>query len=142
MNEQQLAPLIREIQPTTFSEQAHGYGHRIVYSKNGNTSLYQRGRFDFFLGRGRDERQFYVRELAIPLEINDWHFRWSEGTSAIALDFKSSFQIQVNTSDDALNLVKALAKAEKPTEALRALITRHLYLKMNLMLQQCHDVVK
>lgn len=137
MNEQPLAPLIREIEPKTFSERAHGYGHRVVCSKDGNTSLYHRGRLEFFLGRNRNERQYYVRNLSVPLEINDWNFRWSEGTSAIALDFKASFQIQANTSDHALKLVATLAKAENPAEALRTLITKHLYFEMNLMLHRC-----
>ncbi|MDS4076049.1 MAG: hypothetical protein RKO68_08785 [Candidatus Accumulibacter sp.] len=139
MSEQKLAELIREIQPGTFSKQAHGDGYRVVLDKNGNTSPYERGAFDFLRGWRRDERQYYVRKLATPLEITGWRFRWSEGTSAIALDFESSFQLQANGLEEAMDLVSKLAKADSPTETLRALISRHLYAELNRMLQLCQS---
>ena len=102
-------------------------------------SLYERGTFDFLRGWRRDARQFYVRKLATPLEVADWRFRWSEGTSAIALDFDSSFQIQANEPEEAVKLVAKLAKADGPSAALRALITSHLYSELNRMLYQCQS---
>lgn len=138
MSEQKLAELIREIQPATFSEQVHGEGYRVVCGKNNSILLYkERGPFDFLMSWGCGEKQFYVRKLAIPLEINNWHFRWSEGTSAIALDFESSFQIQVETPDAAKRLVEKLAKADDLSAALRGLITRHLCSALDEMLLDC-----
>lgn len=137
MSEQKLAELVREIQPATFSEDVHGEGHRVVLGKDGSTSLYERGTFDFLQGWRRGSRQFYVRKLGTPLVIEDWRFRWSEGTSTIALDFESTFKIQADKQEEAKKLVAALAKSDGPSATLRTLITSHLYSKLNEMLQQC-----
>jgi hypothetical protein len=137
MTEPRIEDLIREINPITFSASAHGEGHRIVHSPT-ETRPYKKTLFGRFIS-GRDERQYFVKRFRVPKEVKDWDFHWSEGTSAISLDFDSNFVIQANENTQAIKLVEALGGAEKPGAALYGLINANLHAELERLLRECQN---
>jgi len=136
MNDHLFDTLVRTIDPATFSQAAHGAGHRVVHAGKGKVTLYEPRLWDRLRSR-RDEQHYFVKTLATPLVLDDWAFRWSEGTSAISLDFVATFQIQANEDHHARHLVEALHGPEGPAQALRALVDRHLHEAMARQLLEC-----
>jgi len=137
MPECRLEDLIREINPATFSPTAHGEGLRVVYSPK-ETRSYRKSILERFTS-SREERHYFVKHWRVPKQVTDWKFQWSEGTSAISLDFDSNFVIQANEVGQALQLVKVLAKNNKPGEALHGLIAAELHNQLNDLLRECTD---
>ena len=136
MSQHHMADLVRQIRPETFSERVHGPGHRIVYSERG--ARHHHGARPGWL-RGAGERQYFVKRWLTPKEVSDWSFQWSEGTTAIHLDFGSRFVIEANEDEHALRLVAALAEAAEPGEALYRLIDATLHKELDRLLQECES---
>lgn len=133
-----LDALIRAINPLTFSDDAHGAGHRVVVSR-GKAALYRPG----LLARLRsssDDRHLFVKKQYPPQPVQDWTFHWSEGTTAITLDFEASFVLQANDEAEAVRLAQVLAAGtEEPGEALHALISACLHDHLQAMLRDCEQ---
>jgi hypothetical protein len=128
--------LIRTINPDTFSEAAHGGGYRILVSDN-RAALYKPSLFGRLLGK-RLDRHCFVKKWSVPKTVKDWTFHWSEGTSAISLDFDASFVIQANEDVQALRLAEALlASSDDAGETLHGLINAKLHEELAQMLRKC-----
>jgi hypothetical protein len=123
--------LIRVVNAESFSESAHGAGHRIVLAEK-RASLYKKSLLGNLLSRHRSVH-YFVRQFAVPKQVEGWKFRWSEGTNAVALDFDATFVIQANEETQALRLVEALCGAPSPGEALYQLISGALNDEMNVL---------
>jgi hypothetical protein len=136
MAEHRIEDLVREINAATFSPTAHGEGHRIVYSPKESPRLYRRTLLERFTG-GRDEKHYFVKHFLVPKQVSDWKFHWSEGTSAISLDFESSFVIQANEDVQALGLVQRLARTGTPGDSLYELINARLHAALEQFLREC-----
>ena len=129
--------LIRTIDRDTFSETAHGAGRRLVLAGK-EATLYKPRLFGKLLD-GRANRHVFVKRWSVPKEVKDWHFHWSEGTTAISLDFDASFVVQANEDAQALGLAQALLGAgDDAGEALYGLIDATLHEEVNALLRQCH----
>jgi hypothetical protein len=137
MTECRLDDLIREINPETFSAAAHGEGLRVVYSPK-ETRGYRKSILERFTA-SRDEHHYFVKYWRVPKQVTDWRFHWSEGTSAISLDFDCNFVIQANEDGQALQLVRTLARNNKPGEALHSLINAELHAQLRELLRECTD---
>lgn len=127
--------LVREIRPRTFSPRAHGPGHRIVYAEQ-KARLYKSGFLSALHGR-KDERHFFVKRWPVPKEVKDWRFHWSQGTSAVSLDFEAQFVLQANEESQALHLVETLAEGTEPGEALYGIINASLHEAMDQLARDC-----
>lgn len=136
MNDHQLDKLVRTINPATFSMAAHGLGCRVVCSGTDDVALYKPRMLDRLRGH-KDEVHYFVKNLSTPLVIDSWEFYWSEGTSAVALDFAATFEIQANGDELAQKLVKALHCVEGPSAALNGLINHYLHQEMVRQLMEC-----
>jgi len=136
MNDHQLDKLVRTINPATFSMAAHGLGCRVVCSGTDHVALYKPRMLDRLRGH-KDEVHYFVKNLSTPLVIDSWEFNWSEGTSAVTLDFAATFEIQANGDEQAHKLVKALHCVEGPSTALYGLIHHYLHQVMVHQLREC-----
>ena len=138
MSQHSIDDLIRTIDRETFSEAAHGAGVRVVLAGD-KATLYQRpGLFGKFFDV-RANRHVFVKNWSVPKEVKHWQFHWSEGTTAISLDFDASFVLQANEDVQALGLAKTLLdRADDAGEALYALINARLHKKVNSLLSECH----
>jgi len=138
MTDHRIDDLVREINAQTFSETAHGQGHRVVYSPK-ETRLYRKGLLDRLIGANGGS-QYFVKHFQVPKEVKGWTFRWSEGTSSLSLDFESSFVIQANEDVQALKLVEAIAEGKNaPGEVLYGLINASLHRELERLLRACSD---
>ncbi len=126
MNLHEVDALVRKIHPAIFSEAAHGPGYRVVVQDRGRAALYEPGVLNRIFAR-RSLAQYYVKRLATPLVVDSWPFRWSEGTSAVALEFTATFALQVTQPDEACRLVEALTVNATPGESLFNLIDEALH---------------
>lgn len=137
MTQYSIDDLIRTINRDTFSDVAHGAGVRVVLSGK-QASLY-RPRLLGKLLDGRGNRDVFIKRWSVPKEVKDWQFQWSEGTSAIRLDFDASFVVQANEDMQALGLAKALlSHSDDAGEALYGLINAELHKEVDALLKQCH----
>jgi hypothetical protein len=123
--------LVRVVNNESFSEAAHGAGHRVVLSDK-RASPYKKSLLGKLIGR-RGEVHYFVKRFSVPKQVEDWKFRWSEGTNAVTLDFDASFVIQANEDIQALRLVEALSGAPSPGEVLYQLISGALNDEMNAL---------
>jgi hypothetical protein len=137
MSEHPLDDLIRDIDPDKFSEAAHGAGHRIVLAGD-KSRFYGPSLLGRLFGR-RDGRHFFVKTWSVPKEVKDWRFHWSEGTSAISLDFDASFVIQANENVQALKLVEGLRGGGPVGEVLYGLINARLHQELARLLLECNS---
>lgn len=138
MSHHNLDDLIRTINADTFSEAAHGAGHRIVVAEQ-RAQLYKPSLFGRLLGK-RGERHCFVKKWSVPKQVEDWTFRWSEGTNAISLDFTASFVIQANEDIQALRLAEALLPTGDAAGAtLYGLIDALLHEQLGDMLRKCNS---
>ena len=135
MTEHRLDDLVREINAATFSESAHGQGHRVVYTPK-ETRLFRKGLIERLTG-ANGGRQYFVKHFRVPKEVKGWKFHWSEGTSALSLDFDSSFVIQANEDIQSVKLVEVLSGTETPGEALHGLINASLHRELERLLEKC-----
>ena len=136
MTQHQLLNLVRQINPPTFSVKPHNAdGHRIVYAKR-EAHLYQPSWLESLMGP-RGGKQYFVARWRIPREETTWKFHWSEGTSAVSLDFDSRFVLQANEERQALRLVEALAETGEPGETLFSLINASLHQELERLLREC-----
>src|SRR3569832_424579 len=117
--------LVRTINPATFSASAHGAGHHVVLARN-QAGPHRKSLFGRWLS-GEDEKHYFVKKWTVPKEVKGWRFRWSEGTTAISLDFDASFVIQANEDTQAYRLVEALCAPPGPGDALYGLIDSALH---------------
>ncbi|MES2349190.1 MAG: hypothetical protein V4641_16635 [Pseudomonadota bacterium] len=142
MSNHTIDDLIRIIDRDTFSEAAHGAGMRLVVAER-KTTLYKPRLFGKLLG-GRGERHVFVKRWSVPKEVKDWTFHWSEGTTAISLDFDANFVLQANEDVQALGLTQALlGEAEAAAgETLYGLINAHLHEEVNAMLRKCQGATQ
>ena len=136
MSEHNIADLVREINPSTFSTEAHGAGHRIVW-REGRATLHAPSFSQKLFGPGPG-RHYFVKHWAVPKEISTWQFRWSEGTSAIDLQLQANFVIQANEDTQAIKLVGALQGHPDPGEALYELINANLHRVLGDILANCN----
>lgn len=125
--------LVRPINPATFSASVHGAGHHVVLS-GGRAGPHKKTLLGGWLG-GRDEKHYFVKSWTVPKEVKGWRFRWSEGTSAISLDFEASFVIQANEDVQAYRLVEVLSAPPNAGEALYQLINGALNEELSLLEQ-------
>lgn len=138
IEDQPLAALIRRIDPQNFSSSAHGQGHRLAVSEKGEATHHQPGLLARLLSPAASA-QYFVYQLATPLKVEGWTFNWSEGTSAISLDFDATFEIQANHPDHARRLAESLHDAAGPTLALRRLVQSHLHEVMTQQMVSCQQ---
>ena len=136
MTDHQLDALVRPIDPENFSEAAHGAGHRIVHAGRDRVQRHEPKLLDLFRSR-RHEVHYFVRKLSTPLVVDAWEHRWSEGTSAVTLDFISTFEILANEEHHARQLVEVLHAPEGPAATLHALIQRHLHEAISQQAGEC-----
>ena len=119
----------------TFSHQAQGAGHHFVLKERRAEPFRSRA-----FGRLRGDfsgRHVFVRSLTGPKQVRDWRFRWSEGTSAIELEFDATFEIQADAPGAARILAeRLLVDSDKAGPALHALIARQLNRHLMQLLQQ------
>lgn len=125
-----ISPLIRSIDAKNFSEKVHGPGYWLVYDHRNQQVKLPPNKWGKLLGANKHLSDYYVKKLEKPLVINDIKFKWSEGTSDIGLDFKATFQIFVESEDQAKLLIKQLYHSEGPARALYAIIDKHLHNEM------------
>lgn len=139
-NDHKLIELIRVINPENFSESTHGAGHRVLLAKD-EVSLHKPGLNAFVNSlTKRNARHCFVKFWSVPKEINDWTFRWSEGTNAIGFNFTSKLVIQANEDMQALTLAKVLLrKTDEAGEALYGLINARLHEQLAEMLRRCDE---
>ena len=121
MTEHVIDELVRVVSAESFSEQAHGAGHRVVLADK-RAGPYRKTLFGGLIGR-RGEVHYFVKQFTVPKQVQGWKFRWSEGTNAVELDFDASFIIQANEDVQAYRLVEALSGAPTPGEVLYQLIS-------------------
>ena len=136
MSTHSLDDLLRPIDPENFSEAAHGAGHRVVVSR-GKATSYKPSLIGRFMG-SRSDRHVFVKRWSVPKEVKGWSFRWSEGTTAISLDFDASLVIQANEDMQALRLAETLLSGpESAGESLYGLIAARLHRELADMLRRC-----
>jgi hypothetical protein len=137
MSAYDLDDLIRVINPETFSEAAHGAGHRAMVS-HAKASLYKPSLLGRFFGE-RSSRHVFVKRWSVPKEVTGWDFHWSEGTTAISLDFGATFVLQANEDVQAIGLTQALMTGtEGAGDVLYGLINARLHEEIAGMLRKCH----
>lgn len=132
MSNHAIDDLIRVINANTFSDSAHGAGHRIVLADK-RAGPYKKSLFGSLL-EPRGAVHYFVKQWSVPKEVKGWQFHWSEGTNAISLDFESSFVIQANEDTQAYRLVEALSSAVNPGEALYELVNSTISTELNQLL--------
>ena len=132
--------LVRAINPETFSDSAHGAGHRVVLLDK-NAGPYRKTVLGQIFGR-RGEAHYFVKQWTVPKEVAGWQFRWSEGTNAISLDFEASFVIQANQDTHAYRLVEALSTPAGPGESLYNLAFAMLFALVAAVNQRDYLVVQ
>lgn len=137
MPDHHLDDLIRTVDPGDFSAAAHGAGQRIVLAR-GKARLHEPSLLGRLFAR-HDESHWFVKVWSVPKEVKDWRFRWSEGTSAISLDFDASFVLQANEDHQALRLVEVLHGANRPGEVLYGLINAALHQELERMLRESNS---
>ncbi len=125
-----ISPLIRSIDAKNFSEKIHGPGYWLVYDYRNQQVKNPLNLWGKLLGQSKHSVDYFVKTLEKPLVVNDIKFKWSEGTSDIGLDFKATFQIFVESEDQAKLLIKQLYHSEGPAKALYAIIDKHLHHEM------------
>lgn len=135
MSEHHLDDLVRTIDHEKFSEATHGAGHRIVLVGD-KSRFYEPSLLGRLFGR-RDETHYFVKKWSVPKEVKSWTFHWSEGTSAISLDFASSFVLQANEDVQALKLVEGLRGGGPVGEVLYGLINARLHQELERLLREC-----
>jgi len=128
--------LVRLINAETFSDGAHGAGHRVVF-KEGQATIYRRRWLEQVFS-ARTEKQFFVKTWIVPKEVAGWMFRWSEGTNAISIELEATFVIQANEDAQALRLVEATGTEGTPGEVLHGLINAALDTELRRMLADCN----
>jgi len=143
MSRNELDVLVRKINPDKFSATAHGPGHHIVYTvgptnapEEGSARIFEPGLFKNLFGR-RNEVHYFIKRFDTPLMVSSWTYRWSEGTSAISLDFDATFEIMANEPGQARSLVTALNHAENAGTALHGLINRRLHEALTREFRDC-----
>ncbi|GMV30698.1 MAG: hypothetical protein AMXMBFR59_28230 [Rhodanobacteraceae bacterium] len=135
MSNDDLNDFLRPINAATFSTQAHGAGYRFVI-ENGNASPYRPRTFGWLRG-DLGGRHVFVRDLHGPKQVRNWTFRWSEGTSAIELEFDAHFEIHAEGIFGARAVATALlAGPGSAGETLHALIANQLNRELVALLQQ------
>jgi len=136
MNTHSLEDLLRIVDPRSFSETAHGAGHRVVIAQ-GKATRYKPTFLRWLLG-GRAERHAFVKQWNVPKAIKGWTFHWSNGTPAIRLDFDASLVIQANEEAQALRLAETLLAGPEPAgEVLYGMIATRLHQELVDMLRRC-----
>ena len=143
MKTNDLDVLIRKIDPRQFSPTAHGPGHHLVHTAGPNDAPgdavvrpYESGILKNLFSRGR-QTHYFVKRLDRPLVVSSWTHHWSEGTSAISLDFTSTFELQANEPAEARRLVAALHHAESTSTALHGLINGCLHKALTREFNEC-----
>lgn len=126
MNHHEIYELVRKIDPANFSQTAHGPGWRVVLEPSGRCEIQEPGVLKRMFSR-RDVTHYFVKKLPAPLVVETWTFNWSEGTSAISLDFASTFSLGITQPDEACSLVKALAAHASVGQSLFDIISAALY---------------
>jgi len=132
--------IVRRINPETFDPTVHGEGLRIVVSK-GVPSVYRPSLLGRLFGSSTDVH-YFIKSASVPRAIQGWELQWSEGTSAIALDFKVSFVIQANEEAQAIGLVRALHGVEEPGPKLFGLIQTALHEELDQLLRQPGNILE
>lgn len=136
MSANDLDDFLWPISAATFSAKANGAGHRFVM-RDGKAEPFRPRQFGWLRG-DLSGRHVFVRELGVPMHVRNWKMRWSEGTSAIELDFDVNFEIESNGIHAAARLaVVLLSGTDAAGEALRTMIARQLNRQLRLLLQQC-----
>jgi len=143
MKTNDLDVLIRKIDPRQFSPTAHGAGYHLVHTAGPNDAPgdaivrpYESGIFKNLFSRGR-QTHYFVKRLDRPLVVSSWTHHWSEGTSAISLDFASTFELQANETAEARKLVAALHHSESASTALHGLINGCLHKALTREFNEC-----
>lgn len=110
ITDEQLSPLIRRVNPSQFSAEAHGPGHHLVFDQRNNTVAQKRKSWLHGLVAGNALTEYYVRHINKPLVIENIPFVWKEGTSNVSLELMATFQMRTNKKDldESLALTKAL----------------------------------
>ncbi|QSN63511.1 MULTISPECIES: hypothetical protein [unclassified Caballeronia] len=126
MNLNELDQLVRKIDPENFSEAAHGPGYRVDVEDKDRCVIHEDGLLKRIFAR-REVPQYYVKRLPSPLVVKSWEFVWSEGASAIALEFTSTFAIHVTEPMQACLLVGALSNTVATGQSLFNLIEEALH---------------
>ena len=135
MSTYDLNELLRPVNAATFSAQANGAGYRFVIDA-GRAEPYRPRTFGWLRG-DLAGRHVFVREFHGPRQIRNWTFRWSEGTSAIELEFDAHFEIHAAGVDAARALAEALlAGQESAGERLHGLIAAQLNRELTTLLHQ------
>lgn len=136
MSERDLNEFLCPINAATFSAKANGAGHRFVL-RDGRAEPFQPRPFGWLRG-DLSGRHVFVSELGVPMHVRNWTMRWSEGTSAIELDFDVNFEIECNGVHAAARLaVVLLSGADTAGDALHRMIARQLNRQLKLLLLQC-----
>ncbi len=135
-----LDDLIRLIDRDNFSAEAHGAGHRIVIAERAATLHKPSLMRSLAPWSGRGERHVFVKRWSVPKEVRDWRFQWTEGATAISLDFDAIFVVQANEDSHALGLAQCLlAESENAGEALYGLINAQLHDEVHRFLNKCES---
>ncbi len=136
MSEHDLDDFLWLINPATFSAKANGAGHHLVM-RDGKAEPFRPRQFGWLRG-DLSGRHVFVRELGVPMHVRNWKTHWSEGTSAIELDFDVNFEIESNGIHAAARLATVLfSGAAAAGDTLHSMIARQLNRQIRLLLQQC-----
>lgn len=130
-SEHAIDDLLRVINADTFSDKAHGAGHRVVLVDK-RAGPYKKGLIANLFGQ-RGAVHYFVKQCSVPKHFDGWKFHWSEGINAVSLDFESSFTLQANEDVQAFRLVEALSATPGPGEALYQLINGALNDELNAL---------
>lgn len=138
MSTHDLNDFLRPINAATFSAQANGAGYRFVI-EGGSAEPYRPRAFGWLRG-DFGGRHVFVRELHGPKQVKNWAFRWSEGTSAIELEFDAHFEIHADGVFGARALAVALLTGQGSAgETLHALISNQLNRELTALLKQSEN---
>ncbi|WP_257386746.1 hypothetical protein [Tahibacter caeni] len=131
-----LNDFLRPIVAATFSPKANGAGHHLVF-RNGEFEPYRPRQFGWLRG-DLSGHHVFVRDLRGPKQVKNWLFRWSEGTSAIELEFDANFEIYARGLEESRALAKALLSGpDSAGDTLHALIARELHRRLGRLLEEC-----
>ncbi|WP_313913326.1 hypothetical protein [Tahibacter sp.] len=136
MNEHDLDKFLYLINAATFSAKVSGEGHRFVL-RDGKVEPFRPRQFGWLRG-DLSGRHVFVSEPGVPMRVSNWTMHWSEGASAIELDFDINFEIECYGAHAAGRLAVALLSGvETAGTALHRMIARHLNRQLKVLLQQC-----
>ena len=126
--DKQIADLVIAFQPESFSSKRYPEGFEVIYDlKKNELSTGTPGFFGKLLGGGGKLTHYFVKKTKKPVNVKDVEFTWKEGNSDLSLDFSGTFALQINTEEDAKNLIKAIHHQNGPAKGLQEQIESAIY---------------